>query len=208
MGWQLKGVGLNAASGASMDRVVVFNIAWMKGYNGVAPDDVPIHGGKYVDDNLYGAEVYNFQPYRGKTYGFVEAGWKPRPCCINITKLGASRGDIAIPGILVIWVARHPYKPQTLVVGWYKRAIVYRERQEPPQGSTRKEPDGGDAPYFVEADERDCVLIPEDGRDLKVPRGVEGGLGQKNIWYLDSPLGAGFKSKILAYVRRWESAGS
>jgi len=184
-----------------MDRVVVFNIAWMKKYEGITLDDVPVHGGRYIKEHGYGSEVYNFRPCRGKMYGFVEAGWKPKPCCINITNLGASKGDSSVSGILVVWVAKRCVKHPTVVVGWYKNATVYRERQKPPEASNRKLPDGEDAPYFAEADEQNCTRIPAESRDLVVPRG-EGGIGQKNIWYLEGLRGEQFKSKLFDYIKK------
>ncbi|MFC1865135.1 hypothetical protein ACFLYB_00265 [Chloroflexota bacterium] len=185
-----------------MDRMVVFNVAWMKKYEGVTPNDVPVHGGAYVNLNGYGSEVYNFLPHNGKMYGFVEAGWKPILCRINITKLGASKHAQSVSNITVVWVARHRIKPETLVVGWYKNATVFRERQKAPLNSNRKLPDGRDAIYFVEADKCDCARIPFTNRDILVPRGVEGGLGQKNIWYLDSRLGKTFKTNLFAYISK------
>ncbi len=193
------------ARGRDMERVVVFNIAWMKKYEGLTAHDVPVHGGAHIRGHGYGLDVYNFLPYRGKMYGFVEAGWKPKLCCINITRLGASKQAESVSDILVVWVARHCDKPQTLVVGWYNNATVYRERQQAPVGSNRKLPDGTDAPYFVEADRHNCARIPVANRGLEVPRGTKGALGQKNIWYLDSPLGKQFKSKLLEYVTRWHN---
>jgi hypothetical protein len=115
-----------------MDKMVFFNIAWMNEYKGITPNDRPVHGGKHVEDFLYGDEVYNFQAYRGKMYGFVEVGWKPKPRCINIAHFGASKREKSVSGVLVVWVARHPRKPHTLVVGWYKNATIYRQRQKPP----------------------------------------------------------------------------
>lgn len=186
-----------------MDKMVFFNIAWMKKYRGITEDDRPVGGGLFVDEEGYGAEIYNFQPFRGRMYGFVEAGYEPR-CCIRIERLGASKRAQLIPGILVVWVARHPNKSQTLVVGWYKNATVYKERQKPPAGSNRKLPNGEDAPYFVEADEQNCKLIPESMRDCEIPRGEQGALGNKNIWYAESQLGAKVKAKVIEYISNWE----
>lgn len=185
-----------------MSKVVFFNVAWMKEYKGVTSDDIPVHGGKYIENHGYGSEVYNFQPFRGRMYGFVEAGWKPKLRCIDITKLGASKWDQSVPGILVVWVARHPHSPRTLLVGWYKNATVYRERQKPPEGSNRKLPDGEDASYFAEADEQNCYLMPADRRDFSIPRGKEG-LGQKNIWYAHSRLGRKIRTEVLEYISKW-----
>ncbi len=112
----------------------------MERYQGIA-EDKAMHGGRYVEERGYGGEIFNFQPFGDKMYGFVEAGWNPLKC-INIARLGAPRSAPAISGILVIWVAKQSYGKKTLVVGWYKDATVYKERQKPPVGSNRKEPEG------------------------------------------------------------------
>lgn len=188
-----------------MEKIVFFNIAWMKDYKGVTPNDIPVHGGKYIKDNKYGGEIYNFQVYEGKMYGFVEAGWKPKPRCINIVRLGALKRQDSIGNVLVIWVARSCNESGTFVVGWYKDATVYRERQPAPEGSNRGLPGGEDAPYFAEADEYNCYCIPPNGRDFPVPRG-ECGFGQKNIWYAESQLGKKTKAEVLKYIKKVENA--
>jgi len=199
-----------------MDKIVFFNIAWMKRYQRVQ-GDTPVGGGSYVQQHGFGAEIFNFQHFQNKMYGFVEAGWKP-PKFINITKLGAHRTAPWVSGALVIWVARHPRDKRTLVVGWYENATVYRDRQQPPVGSDRKQPDGQAAPYFVEADRQNCLLIPEDMRDFQVLRAVElrkakiapanlrhpGGIGQSNIYYAQDWYGNQIKPRVLEYVDKWK----
>ena len=148
-----------------MDKIVFFNIACMKKYQGLV-GDMAVHGGDYVNQHGFGGEIFNFQHFRDKMYGFVEAGWKPELKCINITKLGARRTDQSVSDILVIWVARHPENKKTVAVGWYENAKVYRERQRPPANSQRRQPDGQDAPYFVEAEKENCLLIPGDRKSV------------------------------------------
>ncbi len=186
-----------------MEKMVFFNIAWMEYYEGITPADRPLHGGGFVEDKGWGAEVYNFQPYGEKLYGFVEAGWQ-RLCNIRIEKLGALRLAQSVPGVLIVWVAKHPDKAQTVVVGWYRNGTVYRKRQKPPAGSNRRLPDGEDAPYFAVADEAHCTRIPADMRDFAIPRGKDG-IGQNNIWYGDSMGGKKAKAKVLQYISNWRA---
>lgn len=202
-----------------MGEIVFFNIAWMKKYQGVHSGDTPVHGGSFVNEHRFGGEIFNFQHFQGTMYGFVEAGWTPVRKCIRITRLGARRTDQSVPGILVIWVARHPDDKKTLVVGWYENAKVYKERQTPPPNSPRKDPSGDDAPYCAEAERRDCLLIPQDRRDFQILRAAElgvaglapnglknpGGIGQSNIHYGQDWYGNQIKPKILDYVATWKS---
>ncbi len=186
-----------------MQKIIFFRIAWMKEYRGVTINDVPRHGGEYVERRGYGGEVYNFQPYQGKVYGFVEAGWKPKPRRINIARLGASKHKDSVGDVLVVWVARSCSESGTFVVGWYKNATVYKVRQEPPQGANRKLPNGEDALYFAEADEFNSCLIPWNKRDFPIGMG-EGLFGRHSIWYADSQQGAKIKASILEYIKKWE----
>jgi 5-methylcytosine-specific restriction protein A len=199
-----------------MDRIVFFNIAWMKRYQGVV-GDTPVGGGSYVRQHGFGAEIFNFQHFRNRMYGFVEAGWTPLRS-INITKLGARRTDQSVRGILVVWVARHRDHKKTVVVGWCENGRVHRDRQASPPGSHRQQPDGQDAPYFAEADTSDCLLIPEDMRDFQILRAPElqkakiapanlkdaGGIGQSNIYYGQDWYGNQIKPGVLAYVAMWK----
>jgi hypothetical protein len=187
-----------------MDKMVFFNVAWMKRYQGLV-GDTAVNGGYFVNQYGFGVEMFNFQHFRDNIYGFVEAGWKPVPKCINITKLDARRTDQSVSDILVIWVARQPHREKTaktLVVGWYENAKVFRERQTPPLGSHRTLPDNKDAPYFAEAQRQDCLLIPDSMRALQILRATEpgvgpykaGGIGQSNIWYAQDPYGTQMES--------------
>jgi len=187
-----------------VNRIVFFNVAWMKEYRGITPQDIPVHGGSYIRTHGHGAEVFNFQPYAGKMYGFVEAGWKPALRCINITRLGAVKSAESISGILAVWVARCSALGETVVVGWYKDATVYRERQILSEGLNRMLPNGKLAEYFVvaDADEQNWCRIPENIRTFSINRG-KGGIGQKNIWYAESPCGEETKSKVLEYIQNW-----
>ena len=186
-----------------MDNMVFFNIAWMKEYKGVTPSDKPKHGGSFIPEKGWGGEVYNFQPYHETMYGFVEPGWEPTPCCIDIRKLGAKKWEPCACKVLIIWVARHADRAETVVVGWYENAMVYRERQRPPEDWGRTLPSGKQAPYFAKAHKDDCTLIPADKRHLAIPRGT-GALGQSNVWYAKSERGAQVSTCVLDYINRWE----
>ena len=135
-----------------------------------------------MEEEGFCGEIYNFMEFEGKFYGFVEAGYRPHPCCINITRLGAPQVVLSVPGILVVWVARRTDAQRTVVVGWYNDATVYRARQPSPIGVNRILPNGEQAEYFVTAERQNCTLVSAWNRNMEIPRGSQG-LGQKNIWY-------------------------
>ena len=47
-----------------MPRNIFLRTAWMKRYQGVNENDIPVGAGWYVNENADGGEVYNFLPIR------------------------------------------------------------------------------------------------------------------------------------------------
>src|ERR1039458_2088404 len=113
-----------------MDRLIFLNVAWMSKYEGLKGDTMS-GGAKQGVDQGWGHEMLNFQPYKGKMYGYAPAPFGT----IKVEKLGAAKGADSVDGVLVIWVAR------SRIVGWYKNATVYR-REQTLKSLTRSFPDG------------------------------------------------------------------
>lgn len=193
-----------------MTNLVFLNIGWMKYYMGLDGDSIR-GGGSFVSKYKYGHEMFNFMPFEGMMYGFVEVR---STASIDITKnFGAQPGAPSISNILAIWVARNPDQGRTYIVGWYDNATVFRRRQIPTSGETRKineyitpqikarpEDVGKYANYFVTAHEDDCHLVPPSKRTFKIPRS-KGGMGRPNIWYADKAKMADFRNEVINYIR-------
>ncbi len=197
------------------NRMVFFNVAWMREYKGNWCIDVPVNGGSFIKENGWGGEVYNFQPYNDMMYGYVEPGVieKNGPQRqINISRLverpSRVRTSPYIPRVLVIWVATSINGRQPLVVGWYEDATLYRSAQIPPKESMRMLPNHDNpGEYFTSAREQDCVRIPPDERTQQIP-GKGKGFGRSNIWYAQTDVGEITKDKVLRFVRRWKNSHS
>jgi hypothetical protein len=176
-----------------MEPLLVLNIGWMEKYKGLEEDQV-IGGGLYVWEHGWGYEIFNFLPFEGFMYGFVQPpGRKEIPYnsrIIHIERLGASKKAYFVDCVLVAWVASS-LGIGTYLVGWYRNAAVFRQWQKPPEGSNR-EFEGKSFGYYVRAREEDCVLLPHEQRTLRVPRAKDpgnlgkGGFGQANLWFADS----------------------
>src|SRR5437773_9055157 len=121
--------------------MVFLRIGWMNRYRGKTKNDEITGGGAFVRERGYGHEIFNFQPFKGKVYGYVQppgTGYNQASGPgININYLGASSDDEFISGALVIWVATSP-QGGSFIVGWYENATVYRYWQESPPGPNRK----------------------------------------------------------------------
>ena len=157
------------------------NVGWMARYQGLTQEDAIRGGGAYVEERAQGGEVCNFVASDGMLYGYV----KPPGEQIRIEKLGASREAESVSGVTVVWTALHP-EGGTVIVGWYRNARVFR-RFQPFQRAPELHRTSGVEGYWMSAAEGDGYLLPENRRRKEVPRGVQGGMGQANIWYGETP---------------------
>jgi hypothetical protein len=169
-------------------RMIFLRIGWMHSYEGIAGGDAIIGGGAFVTEHGYGHEIFNFRSFQGAVYGFVQPPgrrerWEDGK--INIARLGVQTDDDRVSGVLVVWVATSP-DGGTFIIGWYKNATIYRERQPAPPGSARRHLDD-DCGYYVTASAEDARLLPPDERVFSIPQLGRGGPGQSNIWYADDP---------------------
>lgn len=171
--------------------ILFCNVGWMKNYNGINGDSIA-RGGEYNSHSI-GNEVCNFTPVGTLLYGYVQVGGN-----INIDKLGASKKDNCIEGVTIIWTAGLE-SGGTVVVGWYKDATVYREKQvfkNTPKMQKKNEV----CNYRIVAQLKDCKLLDEENRTLKIPRSVKGGIGHSNIWYADKPEAEQILQSVLKLV--------
>ena len=158
--------------------IIYFNIGWMKRYAGPAPDDKTIGGHGFLNDHEHGAECYNFITTKdGTVRGYRPPGNGERT---NITRMGASSKAVAIDGALVVWLAKEPGSRRTLIVGWYRNAIVYRTARD----SGVSIP-GERIYYTAEAPAEDATLLLPICRTFEVQssRLLPGAsFGQKSTW--------------------------
>ena len=176
-----------------MDKLIFLNIAWMAKYKGLKADTMS-GGAKQVKVHGWGHEMLNFQPCKGKMYGYALAPFGT----IRVEKLGAAKGAESVDGVLVIWVAR------SRIVGWYKNATVYR-REQPPKSLTRSFR-GSPIPYHVTATAGlDCKCIVPEARLFSVPHAQQrkGAMG-RYTWFAEGKSNSVYRAKVFKYV---ESGG-
>ena len=157
-------------------RILFCNIVWMKKYQGITEDDKPKYCGEYVREEDAESDIFNFSEYNGRCYGYVR-----------------HTGDLVPPTAggeddskcLIIWCAFKD-KNQGRVVGWYKDAALFAEEQYQPSFTN---PDY-ELDYYFSAESKNCVLLPENKRILKVERAAKAGrgkgFGKDDVWYADS----------------------
>lgn len=162
-------------------KIMFCNITYMNHYVGNIEEDVPHGGGSWVKVHKNAHEKWNFLNVNGNCYGFAMNKGEQ----FHIERLeGVSRQESQAENVIVVWCALKP-SGDTVIVGWYEHATVYRFFQSKcgtPFGLTRD--------YFVQAKADDCYLLPESKRSYVIGRaatnGTGKGFGQSNIWYADS----------------------
>ncbi len=174
------------------------NVAWMEYYDG-RKGDSPCNGGKYVVENGYGAELYNFKRHRNKVYGFVAA----HNSTINICRLGANVSDESVSGVRVFWAAT-PEEGGRRLVGWYDDATVYRTFKNRPSAPAFPKKN---MPYIIAADAGNEHLIPISLRkcpQFLIPNardagknGIQWGMGQNPIRYVENSAGQKLVDSII-----------
>src|ERR1700722_18521179 len=137
-----------------MKKILFLRVAWMKRYRGHKSYDAPLGGGKHIDEYGDGGEVYNYLNVSGKAFAYT------RPETINIRKLGASSKDEFLNNVTVVWFAKNPDFKGQFIVGWFKKATVFRKKQKKTFDNERK----GYSEYIVTAKYSDCKLISEKER--------------------------------------------
>ncbi|WP_372397138.1 DUF3883 domain-containing protein [Azospirillum sp. HJ39] len=180
-------------------------------YDGTLDGFVP-GGFKFAVAHGYGHEVFNFKPYRGRCYGYMEIPGRENEDeewignSLSLEKVGADRGDASVGGVLAVWTAPDPERRGRIVVGWYKNATLYRTSQTP-QGQHAKarifEEDV--CTYRVSAKAEDCRLLTPEERVLLLPGGgVSDMPGRSNIFYLcdkEAPIARKLEKRLRAFIK-------
>jgi hypothetical protein len=159
-----------------MRRVVFARIGWMLAYDGPQEgDERPIGGGGYNKSDI-GHEAYNFHATDGGLYGYFQPNMRSEALKLErIDPFAADNSSIA--EVLVVFVAPAPEGAGLVVVGWYKRAEVWREQVRPSPGK----PKGYG--HFCAALAANCVLLPPGKRRHQIPSQVKGAFGRSNVCY-------------------------
>lgn len=182
----------------------------MEKYEGITDFDEIIGGGKYVRTHKEGGEIYNFLNRKGYCYGYVQPVNKTENVSggtINLKRLGASIDASSIVGVDVVLTATRPKEGGTYIIGWYKNATVFREKQDfdISEKENHFDTQGNQFGFRFLADYRDVTLLPSDRRVFKIPRAtgkfpVKGGMGQSNVWYAQDLNNEGFFMSVRKLV--------
>lgn len=163
----------------------------MKNYCGVTENDKPINGGKFINENGAGGEVFNFSPYNHKCYGYVMHYGE-----MHIERFDKKlKNSPKVGGVTVVFVASDGIESK--IVGWYENATMFRDWQEIYIA-------GDYYDYNFLADEKNCYLIEEKKRNFAIPRATQAGkgrgMGRSQVWYAESGYA---QSELIPRVREY-----
>lgn len=197
-------------------RILFCKISSMKYYKGASDLDVPQFGGKFVEENGYGHEEYNFHPMQMEEsselecVGFVEPkSNRGVTNSLHIEKIegcAALKKEPCVEDVLVIWCAKRD-RGDITVVGWYKHATVWRNLQD----WTLMFDDGVEEEryYNVRANASDCTLLPSGERnraawEVRTAQYTKSyGFGQSMVWYPTEPEAKQYVSKLVANIESY-----
>lgn len=165
----------------------------MQRYAGRDPTDPPKGGGGFPRTQGYCGEELNFVPCDdGYVYGHFETIKKDIDRSVAIERLGASPSEGYVDGIDIVWTAPVEGNDPRCVVGWYRDARLYRERQlfRGIYPSEQHEIDEITS-FRVRAKVKDAfILRPKDRtEELMLGRGP-GWSGQASWWYAEDTANA------------------
>lgn len=183
----------------------------MSRYRGLhrQPDKI-VGGGSWVQKNGTGHEVCNFTPVTdGYVYGHVETFLKEekdRQICIENW---GGNGD-SLSGVDLVWTATHPQEKGRRIIGWYRDATIYRERQYFNRPPTKQHKLDGISSYRARTLVKNTRVLDVDARTLIMPHG-KGWMGQTPWWSpaddAEAPI-QDFLQKVRNLLKETEQAES
>ena len=198
-------------------RILFCKISSMKYYKGACAKDQPLFGGKFVEENGYGHEEFNFLPIEMEESGVLECVGFVEPKSnrgtrntFHIEKLEgceALRREPFVDDVLVVWCAKRD-RGDVTVVGWYKHATVWRDLQD----WTIMFENGVEEErcYNIRANADCCTLLPEGERNRavwSVPSAKytkSYGFGQSMVWYPTEPGAKPYLDRLVDAIENYQ----
>lgn len=188
----------------NLARTIVFNVAWMNKYQGDL-ETIDRSRFAWLRENEGAGEQHNFSNLGGQLYGYTPHRYQNR---INIERIGAGLGDESVSDITVVFKARDPETGHSCIVGLYRNATVFRERQTIPTQARRRYSSREFYEYRATCKAGDGLLLPPEQRRILIHKGEtgEGFPRQTAIFYPQPRTTVGNRlSEILGELERLSS---
>lgn len=184
------------------DHIVFLKVGWMIYYRGLNFGDSIKGAGSIIEKQGWGSEIYNFDAYKEKVYGCAQINEKAL-----VSRLSADKGADHIGNVLVVWVAPSRYTSGVYIVGWYRNATIYADRDHLLPNSAGRSYKGHRIEYIVETEEINATLLPEHERNFPVPVG-KGLMGNRLfVYYADAENQKQWRHKAISYIEGTSVSG-
>lgn len=183
------------------DKIVFINLTEMNKYNGLEANLKG--GGRFIDQNGYGHEIFNFQNDNGKCYGYTPSLGK-----INLRRISKEisqdvYGDY-VDNVFVVFTCSRKSKGR-IVCGFYQNARIYAEPVNDNRNTRIIETNEQKifAAYNIICSVEKVILIDRDDRIKQLPHSKHNngiGHGQNPVWYVDDPKRKNLKDDLIDYA--------
>lgn len=184
------------------EKILICKIPWMQEYNGITNGDLPFIFEKdnYIEKSPYTGDIYNFQEFNGKCYGYIN-GYGNRHIESYFRKY--LQDKTVVNGFKIVWCAFDSNK-DLKIVGWYKDAAVYRNHRYLVDFFPQDSDDNG---YDSIVSAENAFLIPMGNRTFKLNEylsDTELEYIEENILFYDGNLESETIDKINNYIGRYK----
>ena len=186
------------------NKVVFVNLTEMDKYEGLEQNLTG--GGKYVEENGYGHEIFNFKIDSGKCYGYTPPWSK-----LNIERISKNISQDVygkyVDGVTVVFTCSVSGKGRK-VCGAYQHARVYAEPINDNRASRKFTMDGNEifANYNIICDYQNAFLIDKQDRIKEFPKSAPNknisGFGRHPVWYVDDQNRKIISDDIIDYLEK------
>ena len=129
--------------------------------------------------------------------GFTKGGWKEGSQReLHIENIDPScRHSDHLSNVIIVMCANSPVLNQTVIVGWYDNATVFRNVQTFDWNGKRRW-------MICKCRIEDAHLVKEEDRNFAIPRAAKDktGFGQSNFWYANQDKDYEFRLKAIQYI--------
>lgn len=149
--------------GEEMKKIIICKTAWMQEYNGITNGDIPFNyfENTYKSNLEYTGEIYNFQEFNGKCYGYIQS--YGNNYIENYFK-SLFEDKTILKGYTIVWCA-FDTNEKLKIVGWYKDASIYRNHRYLVDFFPQDSDDNG---YDCSASSENVFLIPSENRKFEL----------------------------------------
>ena len=187
-------------------RILFCNVAYMQYYDFDLIEEIPKYGGSYVAETGDAYEKSNFHVCDdGIVRGFVETKYLDSsksmmyPRKLRIENIDSHyKNANQIEDVLVIFCAHSDLLKETVIVGWYDNATVFRNREH-----------YNGRQYNLMCQAKDAHLLVDEQRKFIVPRAAKKGnlfgFGQANVWYAKEDNAKNYLKDVIDYTQASDS---